>query len=650
MNRLRFALVMAWREGRRARARLTLHVTAVGLGVAALVAINSFSADVRRTVIHQARTLLGADLELERSSPLDSLAAVLDSARRGGTSVSHVTSFGSMVLAPRSGRTRLVEIRAVDGAFPYYGTVRTAPPGLWASLPTARGLLVDSAVLITLATRVGDTLAVGDARFPIAGAVTETPGEVGLRTALGPRVFLAARYLASTGLLGFGSRAQYRAYLKFPDELTGQRFLIRHRAALDAAGIGHRTVRNEEEDLNRALGSLARYLGLVALVAILLAGVGVASAVRVFVRSKLPTAALLRCLGASERTVFGIYMAQAIAVGALGAAGGVVLGVGVQALLPAIVRAFLPLDVAVALDVRVVASGLALGILTAAVSAFLPLLDLRAATPLQALRRDLAGTTPVSLAPRVVAVAGIAGGVVALSLWEAPRPTIGLGFAGGVGAAAFLLWLTAVGLMKGVRRFFPSRAPYVIRQGLANLFRPENQTAAVVVGLGFGVCLLGALYIVQRNLVSAFSPDTRPGRPNLVLFDVEPDQRSGVADFLTARGIAPSGFIPVVPARITAVNSRPIGALRDSTRRGFSRAALSREYRNTYRDTLIGGEEITAGHWWGPTNGAGSPQDRPPLQTPSPAFRWRKTSRRRSVSRSAHASPGTYKACAWKAK
>jgi putative ABC transport system permease protein len=96
-----------------------------------------------------------------------------------------------------------------------------------------------------------------------------------------------------------------------------------------------------------------------------------------------------------------------------------------------------------------------------------------------------------------------------------------------------------------------------------------------------------------------------------VLFDVEPDQRSGVADFLTARGIAPSGFIPVVPARITAVNSRPIGALRDSTRRGFSRAALSREYRNTYRDTLIGGEEVTAGRWWGPTDGAGSPS-RPP--------------------------------------
>jgi len=595
---------MAWRESRRARGRLILHVAAVSLGVGAVVAINSFGANVNRAVIHQARALLGADLELQAPEPLDSLAAMLDSARRAGAAVSRVTSFGSMVLALRTGRTRLVEIRAIEGQFPYYATITTAPPGLWPTLQTSRCALVDSAVLITLGARVGDTVAVGEARFPIAGAVTDAPGDVGLRTALGPRVFLPARYLASTELLGFGSRARYRVYLKFASDLEGQRFLATHRAALDAAGIGHRTVRDEEEDLNRALGTLARYLGLVALVALLLGALGVASAVRVFVRSKLSTAALLRCLGATERSVFAIYLAQAIAVGLIGASGGALLGVAAQTVLPAVARAFLPLEVTPALDGRVVLSGLALGVLTAVVSAFVPLLALRTATPLQALRRDQTGPTPGLRAGRLAAFAAVAGGVVVLSLWEAPRPGVGLGFAGGVGGAALLLWLTAVGLMNGLRRFLPATAPYVVRQGLANLFRPENQTVAVILSLGFGVCLLGTIYVVQRNLVAQFAPDTGPGRANLVLFDIEPDQRSDVVDFLSGHGVAPAGFIPVVPARITGVNGQPIAALRDSSRRGsFSRAALVREYRNTYRDSLVGGEEITAGQWWGPTGG-----------------------------------------------
>lgn len=598
---LPFALIMAWRESRRSRARLLLYMTSVSLGVGGLVAINSFSANVSRAVAGQARALLGADLELRSATPfVGRLATLLDSTTQAGASVSRVTSFASMVLAPRTGRTRLFEVRGVEGGFPYYGTITTDPPDLWHSLQANRQVLVDLATLVELDARVGDTLTVGSARFPVAGVITSMPGDVGLRTAMGPRVFLPGRYIAETQLLGFGSRAQYRAFLKFPSEAAVQRFLMEHRAVFDTARIASRTTEDQEEDLNHALGTLARYLGLVSLIALLLGGIGVASAVHVFVQGKLHTAALLRCLGASGRSVLSIYLAQSIALGILGAALGVVLGVAVQSALPSVLQAFLPLDVTVSLSWRAMLGGFAVGGLTAAIFAALPLLTLRDATPLRALRRETAAAARRGADPwRLAVYAALGAGVLAASLWEAPKRGVGLWFAGSIAATTLTLWLTARGLMLGVRRFFPHRAQYVIRQGIANLFRPRNQTVAVILALGFGVFLIATLYVVQYNLMIQFSTDGRPDRPTLVLFDIQPDQKDGVRRFFADRGVRSITFAPIVPARITRIDGRTIAQLRADSSPGMSRrGTLWREYRNTYRDTLAEGEQLVAGQWW----------------------------------------------------
>src|SRR6185503_13464208 len=208
-----FSLAMAWRERRRSRRRLALYMSAVSLGVAALVAINSFSANVAESVKGQAKGLLGADIEIRsRGEWNPKVATLLDSLGTAGIPVSRVTSFASMVLSPRTGLTRLVEVRAVTGGFPYYGSIDTDPPALWAGMQGRRGILVDPAVLIQLNAHVGDTLAIGDSRFPVLGMVTSAPGDIGIRTAVGPRVFLPGRFVEETNLLRFGSRAQYRAY------------------------------------------------------------------------------------------------------------------------------------------------------------------------------------------------------------------------------------------------------------------------------------------------------------------------------------------------------------------------------------------------------------------------------------------------------
>ena len=259
-------------------------------------------------------------------------------------------------------------------------------------------------MLIYLDVHVGDTVRIGEGTFTVAGVVTDAPGDVGLRTAIGPRVFMPAQYLKDTGLLRFGSRAWYRAYLQITEGRAVQGFANRHNALFERHRVRTTTAAEEGEDVTQALGRLTRYLGLVGLAALLLGGVGVGSAVSVFVKEKLDSAALLRCLGASQRSVFAIYLLQAAALGFLGAAAGVALGVAVQAVLPAIVRDFLPVPVAVAISWSTVLTGLALGVGTALVFALLPLLRVRGVTPLRALRREFDDAEPSPWDPWRLAV------------------------------------------------------------------------------------------------------------------------------------------------------------------------------------------------------------------------------------------------------
>jgi putative ABC transport system permease protein len=324
----------------------------------------------------------------------------------------------------------------------------------------------------------------------------------------------------------------------------------------------------------------------------------VSSAVNVFVSDKLNSAALLRCLGARQRTVLAVYLLQAIGLGTVGAVVGIVLGVLVQALLPAVLRGFLPLDVSVTLHWSTIVTGFGIGVGTATLFALLPLLRLQGVSPLRALRRELDQGARASRGWRLAVYAALAIGLFALSVWQAPRPVVGVAFAVGVIVTTVVLWLTARSLMWATRRWFPRRASYVVRQGIANLFRPMNQTTSVVVAIGFGVFLIATLSVVQRNLLDRLALDARPDRPNLVFFDVQSDQRDGVVRVLAGRGVRALDATPLVPARIARVNGRPIDSLLTDTLPRRSPWALRREYRNTYRDTLVASERLTAGTWW----------------------------------------------------
>ena len=615
-----FVLRMAWRESRGARRRLGLLTGAVAAGVAALVAVNSFADNLRDSVTAQARVMLGADLSLGSRRPFTERTRVLlDSMLQGGSTVSLVTTFNAMAFVPRSEGVRFVQITAVEPGWPYYGTIGTDPAGAWPELGNGGGALLDPSLLAGLNARIGDTLALGDARLLIRGTVTSVPGNVAAAAAFSPRVYISAGDVPSTNLIRFGSRVDYEAFIKLADPTQSSSLADSYRPKLRPERVGIQSVEDYRNDVRDSLTRMGNYLGLVALIALLLGGLGVASAVHVFIRQKLDTIAVLRCLGATAREIFVIYLVQALAMGGLGSAIGALLGLAVQQVLPALLQDLLPVDVQVSPSASAVVLGMGLGLWVAVLFALLPLLRIRRVSPLVTLRRDYERADLGRDWVRIGAALLLAVSVAGLAVLQVRDLRDGLAFAGGIGVALLLLWLASLGLIRGVRRFFPSRWPYLWRQGLANLYRPANQTVTVVLSLGFGATLLATLFLVQHNLLRDLRFDGPGGRPNLVFIDIQADQREGVTDAIRAAGLEPSAPVPIIPMRIRMVKGKPVRyspadtlemGQEDSTRsdstsiRGW---AVRREYRSTWRDTMVSSEKLVQGKWWeGPGTASGA--------------------------------------------
>ena len=433
------------------------------------------------------------------------------------------------------------------------------------------------------------------------------PGDVGLEMAFGARVFIASKALPGTALLSFGSRAQYETFVQLPASIDAQKVARANTAALRGERMTIHTIADDRDNLTRGLTRLADYLGLVALAALLLGGLGVASAVHVYIRQQMDSIAVLRCLGATSWQVFAINLLQALAMGLFGSILGALFGVGLQQMMPYVVRDFLPVGVRVLPSPHAIAVGLASGVWTASVFALLPLLGVRAVTPLATLRRavdpvrarwDLLRIGAAVILP--VSVVGLA----AVQIGSLPRA---VWFTAGCAGALFVLWVASRALTAMARHWTPASLPYLVRQGFANLHRPANQTVTVVLALGFGAFILTTLFTAQYNLLRIIEVENVGSRPNLVLFDIQNDQRAIIDSVLTAEHLTGTSYTPIVPMRLREIKGEPIAAYvaKDTARwgrngrgGGGSPWPLRREFRSTYRIERGPGERVTSGRWF----------------------------------------------------
>jgi len=630
---------LTWRESRTARRRLLLYMSAISLGSAALVAIDSFADNVKTSVKDQSRALLGGDVSFRSRTPFTpAQQALVDSATRGsGARFAKVVTFPSMALVARTGATRLSQVRAVSSNYPFYGEITTTPDGQWKALQQGANALVDPALLTALNARIGDTLSLGYARFRIIGTLKSVPGTPGVAEIIGPRVFVPESYLKQTQLLVFGSTAEYTTLAALPEGRDAVKMVKPFRKQMEKARVRVTTVTEAEDSATRSINQLSSFIGIVGLIALLLGGVGVASGVRAYVARKIDTVAILRCLGASSEQVLAMYVAQAAVMGLLGAVVGAALGVAIQFGLPLVFKDFLPVDVAVSLEPQAIITGIAIGGWIALIFALRPLLALRNVSPLQTLRRD-ADAQVLRMRwndwPRVIVNIALVASVVAIALLRASNVKQGLWISVATGGAIGVLVAAAMLLSWVARKTLRTRWPYVVRQGVANLYRPANQTRSVILSLGFGAFLITTLYLVQTNLLRQFQVSVDASNANLVFFDVQEDQRAPIDSVIRARGNRVVETAPVVTMRISSINGRTIDQIAADTLRSRGRGAASassnrqtdgesgprggggggggggrgrsdrpswalrREYRSTYRDKPTASEKIVKGKWF----------------------------------------------------
>src|SRR5215203_2875317 len=385
-------LKMAWRDSRRNRSRLLLFVSSIILGIAALVAIYSLGDNMRQEIDRQAAALLGADLEITSNKlPSDTIQQLTTTL---GDRRSEERSFTSMIFFPKNNGTRLVQVRALGGEFPYYGDLETEPVAAARSFRTVQGAVVDQTLMLQFGAKPGDSVKVGNTTFVIRGSLISAPGQTGLSASVAPIVYIPLRYLEGTGLSQKGSRISYRYYFKYDRAVNIEKVVEGIKPQLEKEGLNYDTVESQKEDTTRSLRNLTQFLAFVSFVALLLGCIGVASAIHIYVREKIAAVAIMRCLGAQGKQAFIIYLVQIVVIGFIGSVIGAVLGTVIQQFLPLVVKDFLPISIETDISWPAIGQGLALGLVISFLFALLPLISIRNVSPLNTLRLSL---QPLSL-------------------------------------------------------------------------------------------------------------------------------------------------------------------------------------------------------------------------------------------------------------
>ncbi|MBI3607727.1 MAG: FtsX-like permease family protein [Nitrospirae bacterium] len=591
-----FALRMAIRDLGAGSRHFVAVLAAIGLGVGAVVAVGTTADAVRRTVAREARSLLAADVEIKASRALsDRAASVVDALPTRGVALTRVTELIAMAASPQA--SLLVELKAVEDGYPFYGRLETEPVDALSGLPTGPtyGAVVQDAFLIRTGLRPGDRFTIGRAEFVAAAVLRGEPDRAAGAFSLGPRVLIARSALDATGLIQPGSRVRYRVLLRVPEGMGAEALRDELRTALADEPVEITAYPDAQPQLRRSLDRLATYLGLVGLTALLIGGVGVAGSIRAHLAEHWQTIALLKCLGARSAVILRVYLLETIALGLGGSFLGVLVGTGSHLVLRGVAASVVGLDLGGVPSPWPVVRGLAIGVTAALLFALWPLLQVARQSPASIFRREVAPSRTTSRASWTVAVV-LGLGLSALAWWQAGAWRMAALFAGAVVAAVTLLGGAAWAVAR-VARAVPRPRRLAWRRGVASLYRPGARTTAIVVSLGVGVMVVLGVTLVEHAVRAELVGQLPVDAPSVFFIDIQPDQRDAFASLLASRSVTVE-LTPIVRSRLASLNGASIGSEGPPGTKPEDRWYFTREYVLTFRDDLPRDNTVVAGTWW----------------------------------------------------
>jgi putative ABC transport system permease protein len=583
---------MAWRDAKASRVRLLLFMASIILGIAAVVSIQLFSENLKDNIQRQSKALMGADFIIDsRQLPNERAQFIIDSLKPDASEV----NFVSMIAFPKNGGTKLVRVRGLEGNFPFYGTIDTQPVSAASNYQESGGALVDATLMLQFDIKPGDSIKIGEITLPISGALKAIPGSTAISTSVAPPVVIPYQYIDDTELLQFGSRKEYQFFYEAPaldlDELENKL-----EPMLEAESADLDTHTSTSRRLGRRYDNVSKFLNLVAFIALLLGCIGIASSVNIYIKEKLQAVAVLKCMGATRRQSFLIFLIQISGIGIIGGFIGTLIGVGLQELFPYILKEFLPFDVDVNITAPPLIMGGLLGFYMSVLFALLPLIRTWYVSPLEVLRIGGA-TLEKSKRARFVVLMVIVLFLCLFSFWLLRDLLFALAFVLGVLVTFGILAGISILTMKAVKAFFPKRSGYIVRQSLLNLFRPNNQTLVLIVAIGLGTFLISTLYFTKDILLAKTEVGMTSENANLITLDVQSSQLDNVEKTFDTNDLNVIDNIPLVTMRMHSIKGELVSALRTDSTRQVRRWILNHEFRTTYRDSLIASEELLEGEW-----------------------------------------------------
>ncbi|HYF91105.1 MAG TPA: FtsX-like permease family protein [Symbiobacteriaceae bacterium] len=595
-----FPLRMAMRELRRGKRKFIFFVLCIAIGVAGLVGVKGFNASIQEAMLQEARPLMAADMTLStgRTITPEQDQFIAATAAERGIQVARVTETTSMALTADKQSFRLVEVKAVELGYPFYGNLEVEPPGARLTDDTA---WVGADLLDQLGLQVGDQISVGRAMFTISGLILKEPDRVTAGFSMGPRVMITAGGLAKAELIQLGSRARFKYLFKLADDTQVEQLRADLKEAFKEQRPSIADFREANPQVKRFLDRMTDFLSLVSLVALLVGGLGVANATRAFLQQKLDSIAIMKCVGGTNRKILLIYLTQMLLLSLAGSALGVLLGYTVQLVMPQVVGPIVNLTIELHLQPIVALQGLAVGLVTSVLFTLLPLSAIADIKPGLVFRREMAESRPAPTAARRIRTAALLGaiglGLVLVSAWMSGSLKWGLWFMGGLAGSVLLLLGAAWLVVRSLKLIRVPRAWISVRQGLASLYRPGSQAGAIVLALGIGITMVLAVYLLQKGLMNEVSITVPKGAPNMVFINLQaPDAEAFHALLQQHPGVAKA------PAPTAIVRGRLVtidGKTRDEMNLSEEEARwFNFQFQTTYTRAIPEGDIVIEGPWW----------------------------------------------------
>jgi putative ABC transport system permease protein len=603
---LGLAFAMGMRELRSGAGGLAVFVLCIALGVASVAAIGSLSAAFDQALARQGRLLIGGDLSFEL------IHRQADAAERAALQsfgqLSESAGFRAMARSP-AGKSALVEVKAVDDAYPLYGDVAIADSDKTGPLWRDPALvLAERTLLDRLGLVVGSTLAIGETTVTIGGILGEQPDRLADRLAYGPKLLMSRETLAKTGLVQPGSLIRWTYRVKLPAETAtdkGALAAARAKIARDfpQAGFDIRDWTDPAPSLRREADRFTQFINFVGLTALLLGGIGVGNAIQSYMTKKREVIATFKCLGASSRLVLAVYLIQALLLTAIGIAIGLVIGAFTPALLATIYSDTLPIALALEPHALPLLTAALAGLLTMVLFVLWPLGRAASVSPATLMRSHLSDE-PEPSAWRYAVGAAMAGlALFALAIAASEERAITASISAGIVAAFLLLTVFGLFLQRYAARFRRTRPPS-LALALTSIAGPNSLARSIAVSLGLGLGLLVAVALIHRSLYVEITNDIAIDAPAYYFLDVEAKDLASFQQ--SVRKIEPGAKLdqaPMLRGRIVALKGVPAEKAEAAP---DSRWVLAGDRGLTYTDAVPGASTLVAGEWW-PKNYAGPP-------------------------------------------